>query len=324
MPADRPNLIFFGTAHLAAPSLQALAQSPDYRILAVVTQPDKPAGRSLRLRSSPVKTVALDLGIPVLQPLRARDPDFVESIRALHPDLGIVVAYGQILPQSLLNVAPLGFLNVHASLLPKYRGAAPIQWAILNDDPQTGVTIMKLDRGLDTGDILAQRTTAIHESDNAQSLHDRLAQLGAQLLLEAIPPYVAGSLTPQPQPQTGSSYARKISRSDAVLDWTQPARQLWNQTRALVPWPGTCTVIPRRPQNLILKVWQTEVVPCDPQSPGRILDGSAAGILVACGQNALRLQVVQPEGRRRMTAAEFLAGHPLAPGQELPSAPPTG
>jgi methionyl-tRNA formyltransferase len=318
--------LFFGTAPLARPSLEALVHSPNHQILTVVTQPDRPAGRKLRLQPSPVKSLALQLGLPLHQPERARNPSFIESVRALRPDIAIIVAYGQILPQNLLDSAPLGFLNVHASLLPQYRGAAPIQWALLNGDPKTGVTIMKLDHGLDTGPILSQRTTPIHDSDNALSLHDRLAQLGAQLLIETLPPYTAGQLSPQKQPLANASYARKISRDDARIDWYRPALQLWNQSRALLPWPGTFTHLPHQPNPLLLKIWETEPVPTPPSNPGRILNLSPAGILIACGQNALRLRVVQPEGRRRMSAAEFLAGHPLQPGQSLlptePNPPP--
>jgi methionyl-tRNA formyltransferase len=316
--------LFFGTAPLACPSLEALLASPDHQVIGVVTQPDRPAGRKLRLQPSAIKALALEHGLSVLQPERARDALFIDRIGALAPELAIVVAYGQILPQALLALAPLGFLNVHASLLPRYRGAAPIQWAIWNGEPETGVTIMKLDAGLDTGPVLSQGATPIYDSDNAQTLHDRLAQLGAQLLLASLPSYVAGQLVPQPQSLSAVSYARKITRDDARLDWSVGARQLWNQTRALVPWPGTFTHLPRKPEPLLLKIWESEWVPTvTSQDPGCILDVSAAGIVVACGQDALRLRVIQPEGRRRMMAAEFLAGYSLRPGQCLRTLPET-
>jgi methionyl-tRNA formyltransferase len=317
------NTVFFGTSPLACPSLEALMATPGFRVLAVVTQPDRPAGRKLRLHPSAVKALGLKCGLPVLQPGRARDDSFLESFRTLGPDLAIVVAYGQILPRTLLDLVPMGFLNVHASLLPRYRGAAPIQWAVWNGDLETGVTIMKLDPGLDTGPILSQRSTSITDSDDAQTLHDRLAQIGAQLLIDTLPPYTAGQLLPRPQSQSEVSYARKITRDDARLDWSLPARQLWNQTRALVPWPATFTYLPQESKPLLLKIWETEWVPLatasHTPSAGRILELSPAGILVACGQDALRLRTVQPEGRRRMSAAEFLAGHSLCPGSHFES-----
>jgi methionyl-tRNA formyltransferase len=316
--------LFFGTSPLACPSLEAILASPDHQVIGVVTQPDRPAGRKLRLQPSAIKALALEHGLAVLQPERAREALFINRIGTLAPDLAIVVAYGQILPQGLLALAPLGFLNVHASLLPRYRGAAPIQWAIWNGEPETGVTIMKLDAGLDTGPVLSQSVTPICDSDNAQSLHDRLAQLGAQLLLDSLPFYVTGQLLPQPQPLSNVSYARKITRDDARLDWSLSARQLWNQTRALVPWPGTFTHLPSKPEPLLLKIWESEWVPTGAQQdPGCILELSAAGILVACGQDALRLRVIQPEGRRRMMAAEFLSGYSLRPGQRLRTLPET-
>jgi methionyl-tRNA formyltransferase len=310
--------LFFGTAPLACPSLEAVVGSSAHHVIGVVTQPDRPAGRKLRLQPSAIKTLAIERGLPVLQPEHARDPRFIDQIRALTPDLAIVVAYGQILPQALLDLVPLGFLNVHASLLPRYRGVAPIQWAIWNGEPETGVTIMKLDEGLDTGPVLSQGATPISDSDNAQSVHDRLAQLGAQLLMATLPSYAAGRLIPQPQSPVEGSYARKITRDDARLDWSLSARRLWNQTRALVPWPGTFTHLPGEPEPLLLKIWESDWVPTGSRQVfGSILEISAAGILVACGQDALRLRVIQPEGRRRMTAAEFIAGHSLHPGETL-------
>jgi methionyl-tRNA formyltransferase len=317
--------LFFGTSPLACPSLEALAHSPHHPLLAVVTQPDRPAGRKLRLQPSAVKTLALQLNLPLFQPDRARSPAFIETVRQWAPDIGIVVAYGQLLPLSLLDLARFGFLNVHASLLPQYRGAAPIQWAILNGDLVTGITIMKLDQGLDTGPILRQITTPIQESDDAQSLHDRLAQLGARLLLDVLPLYTAGAISPEPQPSSNVSYARKITRADGRLNWSLSARQLWNQTRALVPWPGTFAFLPGEPHPLLLKIWEVEPIQSPRPAPGLILEVSADGILVGCGENALLLQSVQPEGRRRMTAAEFLAGHPLQPGESfirVESSPP--
>jgi methionyl-tRNA formyltransferase len=311
------RIAFFGTAPLACPSLDALAHHPGFHIIRVITQPDRPAGRGLHPQPSPVKTLATRLGLSIDQPDRCRDPRFLERFHQAAPDLAVVVAYGQILPRALLDLAPNGFLNVHASLLPKYRGAAPIQWAILNGDQQTGVTIMRIDEGLDTGDILSTSPTPILETDNAQTLHDRLAQIGARLLVDTIAGLQSHRIQPQPQPHDTASYARKITRADGLLDWTAPARSLWNKTRALVPWPATYTSLPGHDKPTLLKIWEAQPFAHTGGSPGEILAASAAGIIVACGDGALQLLCIQREGGRKMSAADFLAGHPLTPGQRL-------
>jgi len=311
------RLVFFGTAELACPSLLALASSPDFEVAAVVTQPDRPKGRSLQLQPSPVKAAALGLGLRVLQPERARDQAFVAAISELRPSLGVVVAYGQILPKALLEIPAHGFVNVHTSLLPKYRGAAPIQQAILNDDAETGVTIMKIDEGLDTGDILVQQATPIHASDNAQTLHDRLAQTGAALLLPTVTDLVEGRITPRRQPETGACYARKITKEDGRIDWSLPARAIWNRVRAFTPWPGAFTLLPSTPKPQLLKIWAAQVADVTGSQAGQIASVGSEGIVVACGQQGLRVLDLQLEGGRRMTPREFLAGHPLAPGQTL-------
>ncbi len=254
------RLIFMGTPELARTILQALLDSPSFEIAGVVTQPDRPKGRDLRVTASPVKQLAVQGGLPVLQPERARNPGFISQIQELQPDLIAVAAYGQILPKALLDIPPYGCLNVHTSLLPGYRGAAPIQWAILNDDAETGVTIMKMNEGMDTGDILTQQKTAITPADNAQTLHDRLAKIGADLLVRTIP-------RAEPRPQ-------------------------------------------------MLKVWEAE--PTDHSGPaGQIIEAGNSGIVVACGKGALRIVSLQRENARRLSAEQFLAGHPLAPGQHL-------
>src|SRR4030095_5433617 len=201
---DRLRIIFMGTADLACPVLRELCAQPAFEVVAVVTQPDKPKGRELKLQPTPVKAAALAASLPVLQPLRARDPGFLQTLGELKPDLIVVVAYGQILSQSVLDLPRHGCLNVHTSILPKYRGAAPIQWAILNGETETGVTIMRMDAGLDTGDIVSVVATPIAAEDNAQTLHDRLARLGADLLVRTIPDYVSGRLVPRPQPAEGA------------------------------------------------------------------------------------------------------------------------
>jgi methionyl-tRNA formyltransferase len=305
-----------GTAPLACASLQALADGPAFQVVAAVTQPDRPKGRDLKLQPSAVKEFALRLKLPVLQPERAREPGFIEQLGQLAPDLIVVAAYGQILPQAILDLPRFGCLNVHTSLLPKYRGAAPIQWAILNDEPETGVTIMKMDAGLDSGDILTQQKTPIEPQDNSETLHDRLAALGAELLARTIPDFVSGKIAPRPQPAAGASYAAKIKKEDGRLDFNQPARVLWNRVRGLAPWPGGFTFLPAQPQPQLLKIWQAEVAPLS-GVPGEILRADKSGIVVGCGQEALRILLLQREGGRRLTPEQFLAGHPLKPGQRL-------
>ncbi len=245
------RIIFMGTAELSCASLQKLAADKSFQLLAVVTQPDKPKGRELKLTPSPVKLLAEKLHLPIRQPLKARDEQFIAELRELKPDLMVVVAYGQILPQAILDIPRHGCLNVHTSLLPKYRGAAPIQWAIANGEAETGVTIMKMDAGLDTGPILSTRRTRILPTDDSQTLHDRLAQLGADLLSETIPPFVAGNISPQPQPMEGSTYATKIKKEDGHVDWNQPATQIWNRMRAFMPWRCVWVIIVWREEPIV-------------------------------------------------------------------------
>ncbi len=314
MPALR--IIFMGTAELSCASLEALLGCADFQIVAVVTQPDRPAGRELKLHPSPVKELALRAGRPVLQPERVRNEGFVRDLQASQPELIVVAAYGQILPQTLLDTPRFGCLNVHASLLPKYRGAAPIQWALLNDEPETGVTIMKMNAGLDTGDILTQERTPISPTDTSVTLHERLGKLGAELLVRTIPGHIAGTIQPRPQPAEGVSHAPKIKKQDGRIDWTQPARSIWSRVRGLVPWPGAFTFLPAQPQPHLLKIWQAEVA--DPSGPpGEVLQADKTGIVVGCGRQALRILLLQLEGSRRLTPQEFLAGHRLPVGIRL-------
>jgi methionyl-tRNA formyltransferase len=321
-----------GTAELSCASLEKLAGSGQFSVVAVVTQPDKPKGRDLKLTPSPVKVLAEKLKLPVWQPLKARDDQFIRQLRELKPDLMAVVAYGQILPQAMLEVPPHGCLNVHTSLLPKYRGAAPIQWAIADGEPETGVTIMKMDAGLDTGPVLAVRRTPILPSDDSQTLHDRLAQLGAELLVETIPGYVAGKISPQPQPVEGSTYAAKIKKEDGRIDWNLPAVKIWNRLRAFTPWPGAFTgwspsfslslpsdTLKRELQPQLLKIWKVEVVEKS-GAPGTVLAADKSGIIVACGLGALRILELQREGGRRLTAEQFLTGNVIGAGTSFVSA----
>ena len=307
------RLIFMGSADFSCVILRALVTSAGFEVIGVVTQPDKPKGRELKLKQSPVKELAMSLGLPVLQPLRAREEGFIEQLRKFRPDLIVVAAYGQILPQTVLDLPQFGCLNVHTSLLPKYRGAAPIQWAILNDQRETGVTIMKMDAGLDTGAILTQGITPIAPQDSAETLLQRLAKMGAELLVETIPDFIGGRIQPRPQPAEGVIYAPKIKKEDGRLDWNQPARALWNRVRGLLPWPGAFTYLNG---HTLLKIWQAEVLAVSGRA-GEILEASKAGISVGCGEGALRLTVLQREGGRRLAANEFLTGHRLEAGHKL-------
>jgi methionyl-tRNA formyltransferase len=327
------RIIFMGTAELSCASLEKLAGDNRFQVVAVVTQPDKPKGRDLHLTPSPVKVLAERLNLPVLQPLKARDEGFIAQLRELKPDLMVVVAYGQILPQSLLDVPSHGCVNVHTSLLPKYRGAAPIQWAIADGNAETGVTIMKMDAGLDTGPILSMRRTPILPADDSQSLHDRMARLGAELLVETLPDYVTGKIQPQPQPAEGSTYAAKIKKEDGKIDWNQPATQIWNRLRAFTSWPGAFTFmritehqlganVPATknagpvlgtPKPQLLKIWKADVAEIT-GPPGTVLSADKTGIVVGCGQNALRILELQREGGKRLMVEQFLIGHPLKPG----------
>ncbi len=311
------RLIFMGTAELACASLEALTLETAFEVAGVVTQPDRPKGRDLKLQPSAVKQLALSKHLPVLQPERARNEAFIAELRSYQPDLILVAAYGQILPPSILEMPRFGCINVHTSLLPKYRGAAPIQWAILHDEAETGVTIMKMDAGLDTGDILSQAATPIAPEDNGQSLHDRLAMIGAGLLARTLPEYLNGKITPRPQPVEGASYARKITKEDGRLDWSQPARALWNRVRAFTPWPGAFVFEAGAIKPRMLKIWEAKVDEQLTGPPGQILSADRMGIVVGCAEKSLRILSLQREGGRRLPTQEFLAGHPLRLGGRL-------
>lgn len=304
-----------GTAELSCASLDRLAGEPQIKITAVVTQPDKRRGRDLNLQAPPVKVLAQKLRLPVLQPPKARDEIFISTLRAAKPDLIVVIAYGHILPQAILDLPRFGCLNVHASLLPKYRGAAPIQWAIANGESQTGVTIMKMDAGMDTGPILTRQSVPILTEDDSVTLHNRLANLGAELLIQTIPDYVSGKIQPAPQPD-GASYAPKIKKDDGHINWNLTARAIFNRMRAFRPWPGTFIFVKRHSKSHLLKIWQARVV--EQEGPaGHILSADENGITIACGQNALCITALQLEGGRRLPARDFLTGHPLNVGETV-------
>jgi methionyl-tRNA formyltransferase len=315
------RMVFMGTPDLAQTCLLAVLQDPEHEVVGVVTQPDRPKGRDLRLQASPVKEFALKRNLPVLQPQRARDPQFFDELKSLKPDIILVAAFGQILPQAILDLPRFGCLNVHTSLLPKYRGAAPIQWAIINGEPETGVTIMRMDIGLDTGAILTQEKTIIGNEDTSETLHNRLAQIGGKLLVATIPEYVGGNIIARAQPTEGVSYAPKIMKDDGLVNWADKATKIHDRIRGLVPWPGAFTYFPSPQGMQTLKIWQATTVAID-GNPGEVLQSDQNGILVGCGEGGLLIQVLQREGRRKVTAAQFIAGNPLEKGVRL-GKPPT-
>ena len=310
------KLIFAGTPEFAATALSALLAA-GHQVLLVLTQPDRPAGRGMKLQPSAVKQVALAHGCEIFQPERLKDPAShapIAAAVAAGAELMIVAAYGLILPQAVLDLPPRGCLNIHASLLPRWRGAAPIQRAIEAGDPETGITLMQMDAGLDTGAMLTRHTLAISDTDTAASLHDKLATLGAQAIVNALDRL--DQLVPTAQPELGITYASKISKDEASIDWQQAAELLARRIRAFNPFPGASTLHDGSP----LKLWQAQLatdLPTTPAAPGQILAVTPDGILVACGQGALRLTELQKPGGKRLPAREFLVGGKLGPGMRL-------
>jgi methionyl-tRNA formyltransferase len=304
---SRPRLVFMGTPAFAVPSLAALFDIGD--VVAVVTQPDKPKGRGQALAISPVKAFAQERGVPVLQPQKLRTPPFSEELKKLAPDVCVVTAYGKILPKDLLETPTRGCVNVHASLLPRFRGAAPIQWAIAHGDVETGVTLMVMDEGLDTGPMLAEKRLPIAPDETSASLHDKLSSLGGELLRQHLPAYLRGELKPVPQPSEGVVLAPIIQKEDGRLDFTRPAVELERRVRAFTPWPGAFTSL----EGKLLKVHRVQVGQGRGE-PGTVLASGPQGLEVACREGSLVLVELQPEGKRVMKAGEFLAGHKVAQG----------
>jgi methionyl-tRNA formyltransferase len=299
-----------GTPEFAVPCLAALLEVADVAL--VVTQPDKPHGRGLALAPPPVKQLALERGIEVFQPAKARDGSLRDALAARALDFALVVAYGKILPADVLAAPRLGCLNVHGSLLPRWRGAAPIQWAIVSGDKQTGVCLMQMDVGMDTGPVLERRVVEIGENETGGELFARLSQLSGQLVRASIPAFVQGALAPQMQSEVGVTHARMIEKRDGALDFSEPAQAVHDRARGFYPWPGAFTALAGRR----VKVHRTRLLASDGLhgAPGSVLSADERGIVVACAPGTLRLEELQLEGKKRMDAAAFLAGHPLAPG----------
>lgn len=297
------RVIFIGAGQIGVPTLQALQKSPEHELLAVVTQPDKPVGRAQRIEAPPVKKVIAGMMRPILQPVRIRDRQAIEQIRALQPDVIVVMAYGQIFPREALESPRLACLNLHASLLPRWRGAGPIQAAIAAGDRETGITVMYMSEGLDTGDILLQRTIYIRSDDTGGSLHDRLAQIAPEALLESLRMLAKGSAPRIPQDNSCATYAPKLKREDGKIDWSEPTEVIERKIRAFNPWPGAFTKI----DNRNLKIFSAAILDLR-GDPGEI-SISKNELIVAVRKGALALKEVQLEGKKRMSAQEFLRGH---------------
>lgn len=305
------KLIFMGTPDFAVPGLERLI-ADGHDIVLAVTQPDKPVGRKQILTPSAVKQCALTHGIPVYQPTSMKSDEAYERLAAENAQAIIVIAYGKILPSRILTLTPFGCINVHGSLLPRYRGAAPVQWAVLNGDAESGVTTMKLDEGVDTGDTLLMSRRPLDDTITGGELFDLLAADGAELISRTLTELEAGRLTPTPQPTEGACYASMLTKEDCPLDWHKPAAVLHNRVRGLNPWPvATCRI-----GDKTVKVYRSAVCGHTDAAPGTVLAGE--GLTVACGDGtALRLEEIQPEGSRRMAANDYLRGHPVAPGTVL-------
>lgn len=299
------SIVFAGTPEFAVPALAALVSSP-HRVVAAYTQPDRPAGRGQQVTASPVKRYALEHGVPVEQPSTLREAGPLQRLKDWSADVIVVVAYGLLLPAEALAAARLGCINIHASLLPRWRGAAPIHRAILAGDAQTGVAIMRMEEGLDTGPILLERATVIGERDTSGTLHERLASLGAQAMLDVLPGLASGTLSERAQPREGITYASKIRKEEARIDWSQAAAAIDRQVRAFNPWPIAESTLGGQQ----LRVWEAAPVPGRGEArPGTVAATSSEGIDVATGSGWLRLTRVQLAGRKAMSAAEFLRAH---------------
>lgn len=313
------RVIFMGTPDFAVGALQAIIEA-GHQVAVVVTQPDKPKGRGKEVQMTPVKACALANNIPVFQPVKIKEPEAVEVLRGYQADIFVVAAFGQILSEEILAMPKYGCVNIHASLLPKYRGAGPIQWAIIDGEQKTGITIMQMEKGLDTGDILLQKEVEIDARETGDSLHDKLAAAGAELIVEALPKIAAGQVMPRRQKDEESCYAKMLQKSMGKIDWNMPAGKLDCLIRGLISWPGASTTF----RGKSLKIWEEEPVSEEgykPQIsesvPGMILGVEKEAFYVRAGEGVLRILSVQMEGKKRMAVKDFLLGYPIQAGERL-------
>ena len=310
MPRRTLRVVFLGTPEFAVPTLDALIRS-QHEVVGVVSQPDRPRRRGQRVSPSPVKQRALESSIPVLQPVKMKDETLLSALRALNADLGVVAAYGRILTDDILTIPRLGMINVHASLLPRYRGAAPVHRAIINGERETGVTIMRVVLALDAGPMMASTRRAIGSDETSEVVEQDLARLGASLLVTTVDALADGTATETPQNESETTYAHRLTKEEGVIDWTLPAQQLHNRVRGLQPWPHTQTTL-KGHRLIVLR--SSAVAEASTASPGTILSATGDDLRVATGDGALRILELQPEGKRPLTAREFLAGHRLTAG----------
>ncbi len=309
------RIVFMGTPDFAVPILEALIRHR-YDVVGVVTQPDKPKGRKQVLTPPPVKETAVRYGIPVLQPENIRKPEAVEAVLAWRPDLIVTAAYGQLVPKALLDAPRYGCVNVHASLLPKYRGGAPMHWAIIRGERETGISLMYMTEQLDAGDIIAQEAVPISPDDTVGTLHDRLKEVGARLIIETLPALLAGNVQATPQDDRQATFAPNIRREDERIDWTRSAEDVYNHVRGLNPWPVAYTVF----QGEIWKIWWVKPVARQwDVPPGTVVDVTSTSVVVACGQHAVELLEIQPAGKRRMAVSDYLRGRTVRPGDRFAS-----
>ena len=320
------NIVFMGTPDFAVSALEAIIEA-GHRVTAVVTQPDKPKGRGKEIQMTPVKECAVSHDIPVFQPVRVKDDEAVATLRKYNADIFVVAAFGQILSEEILNMPKYGCVNIHASLLPKYRGSAPIQWAIINGETVSGVTIMQMDKGIDTGDMLMKSEVAIDPEETGDSLHDKLAQAGARLIVEALPKIESGDITPVKQNDADCCYAKMLQKSMSRIDWQQSAESLDRLIRGLISWPGASTVY----RGKTLKIWEEQVAPAEElqgktaaaatgtkgAEPGMVILVEKDAFYVQTGEGILKISAVQPEGKKRMAVKDFLLGYQVKEGEML-------
>ncbi|MBI5207676.1 MAG: methionyl-tRNA formyltransferase [Candidatus Firestonebacteria bacterium] len=316
------KIIFMGTSSFAVPSLEKLAACNKYEILKVITTPDSVQGRGYKLISPPVKEKSLSLGLPIIQPEKLNNEEFNKEIITLKPDIGIVISFGKILRKPLLSLPSLGCINIHGSLLPKYRGAAPIQWALINGEKETGVTSLFMDEGIDTGDIILQDKISILHEDTRETLHDKLSVLGGEILLKTLELIDSGSFPRYIQDNSQASYARIIKKEDGKIDWSKKSDEIINLIRGMTPWPGTYSWL----ENKLIKIWDADIYDTSKDSAIRshkLKEGEIFkieknhGIFVASGHGAIIIKVIQPENKKKMSAYDFVLGYRIKPGQKF-------